>query len=303
MEQVAPVQADDEAQALEAAKAGYAGKTRAQAPAEPAAVVQTPVAQPLANSTSTAPDEDADAETNPPAEPTKPTDAQTVARQLEDLKAQVREMKESGADAATVRKMHGEIGSINGALQQLLAATKAETPEKVDELAAALARAKKTAEEYPEIAGPMVDAIEIMQARMAQQQAPQVPEKKEPERPQVAAPPSHPSGFTPEQVAAIRALDEVHPDRHEINKSPEFQAWLKAKPTEYQTKAKSSWNPAVVAQPYSDFKAFKAAQKRKQDRLDAAVTPQGTPQQAQPTTLPDEAGLERGYARARRQRL
>jgi len=298
MEQNDQPAVDAEAQALQDAQAGYANKARAQAPAQPQKEVET---TPLAETAQSASEPDPDLEPVPQADPT-PSPQEVLATQLEELRSQVRELKSSNADAATVRKMHGEIGDINRTLKELHAAAKANTPEEVDDLTAALKQAEETAKEYPEIAGPLLAAIKVMQARMT---APKPAEETPQAQPQKAevTPAPHPSGYSKEQLAAIAALDEVHPDRHVINKSAEYQAWLKAKPPEYQKKVTTSWNPAVVAQPFTDFKAFKAAQKRKQDRLDAAETPQGTPRQAQPSTLSDEEGARIGYERARRKRL
>lgn len=284
---------DESAQAMQSAQAGYDGKARAQAPAPE---VQNVPAQPLAETAPAASPKDPEEELTPPAEADKPSPITAVSTQLDDLKAQIRELKEGGADAATVRKMHGEIGELNRSLKQLTALQKAEAPA-VDELAAALADAEAKAAEYPEIYGPLLKTLKVMQARMGQ---PAAPETAQP--PTEAAKPAETVVDPAEQArvatqtAAIKALDEVHPDRHLIRQSPEFQAWLKAKPPEYQKRVTTSWNPAVVAEPFTDFKAFKAKQAKNQQRLDAAVTEKGVPR-TEPTTLPDEAGAQRGYAR------
>ncbi len=296
-DQVTQPVVDEEAQALEAAQAGYSGKARAQAPAEPEPVKPAPLAEQPA--TPTEPEEDADPE--PAAQAVTPE--KLLAAQLDDLRAQVREMRENGADAKTVRKMDGEIGEINRTLKELHAAAKANTPEEVDELTAALKEAEEAAKEYPEINGPALKLLKVMQSRMAEQQ--KQPEAVIPAAPTAPAaqPEAQKSQYTKEQLAMIAALDEAVPDRQALLKDPEYNAWLAKQPPAYQSRLKTSWNPVVAAQPFTDFKAFKAAQQRKKDRLEAAVTPQGTPQQAQPTTLPDAEGARIGYERARRKRL
>jgi hypothetical protein len=282
---------DAEAQAIADAQVGYSGKARAQAPAEPVAPVKEPTA--LADPATPASDLDPDDEQpDPQAQAAKPDPTAVVTKQLEDLKAQVRELKASGADAETVRKMHGDIGEINRTLKQLKALEKAPAD---DELAAALKDAETVAGEYPELAGPLVKAIKAIQSRQ-----PAAPETQE----TPAAQPVDVQAVRAlaQQEAAIKALDEVHPDRHQIKESQEFKAWFASKPPEYQKKVTSSWNPAVVAEPFTDFKAYVAAQQRKKDRLAAAVTPQGLPRSA-PTAISDEEAARIGYERARGKRL
>lgn len=284
-----------EAQAIAEAQAGYEGKARAQAPAETQPVEQE---QPLADS---APEEQ---EPDPQAEP-EPSPQDAVAAQLDDLKAQVKQLAERNADADTVRKMHGEIGNINRTLKQLKALEKADAPAE-DEMAAALKDAEAIAGEYPEIAGPMVRAIKALQARLpapvVQEEQQQAEEESEEQQ---LAPAIDPEKLRAQaaQEAAVKALDEVHPDRHAVKESAEFKGWFAQwKTPEYRKKVTSSWNPAVVAEPFTAFKAWKAAQQRKQERLDAAATPQGLPR-ATPSTISDEEAARIGYERAKAKRL
>lgn len=312
-EEVQQPPSPDEAKAAAEAMAGYERRARAGSPEPTPASTPAPQAeaasQPLADSVPpSAPAEEASPEPapDPQAEPAAPS-VQALASTLEDVRAQLKELRESGADAATVRKMHGEIGELNRTIKQITALQKAEAPAD-DEFAAALASAEKVAQEYPDIAGPLVNAIKVLQAR-AQQQAPAAAEPEtQPQQPE----PTHASqeperdehGFTKEERAAIKALDEVHPDRHAIKASPEFQKWFATWRTAAdREKANTSWNPAVVAKPFDDFKAWQAARQSKQNRAEAAVQPTGVPQSSQPTVLPDEAGVERGYRKRAALRL
>lgn len=307
-----PTEAQVEAQAMADAQAGYAGKARTEVetpvPAATAEVVQPAAGAPLADSVPpSASTPDPEPAPDPQAEPAKPSAAEAaLAQQLDDLKAQVRELKSSGADAETVRRMHGDIGEINRTLKQFAAVKAAEAPAD-DELAATLKSAEAVAEEYPDIAGPIVKAIKALQARAP---APAAPEPATPDpQPQQPTQASAPvateerdeHGYTKVQRAAIEALDEVHPDRFEIKASPAYQTWFASwKTPEYREKALASWNPAVVAEPFTAFKAHQATLKVKQARLDAAVQPQGNAQAPTSTQLPDEAGFTRGYNRVKR---
>jgi pyruvate/2-oxoglutarate dehydrogenase complex dihydrolipoamide acyltransferase (E2) component len=292
---VTPV-VDEEAQAIQEAKAGYEGKTRAQAPVEP--VVEEEAAQPLTEPTPAAstpdPEDEPDAQAEATDAATQPDPTATIKQQLDDLKAQVKEMAATGAD---VRKMHGDIGEINRTLKQLKALEKADAPA-VDELAAAMKEAEEQAAEYPEIAGPLLKALKALEARIPQQPS----ADKDDNEPVDPPDPTLAVRIAREQ-AAIDALNEVHPDRIEIKESPQFKKWFAAwKTPEYRTKVTSSWNPAVVAEPFTDYKAWLAAQKRKQERIEAAVTEKGVPAGG-PTAISDEEAARIGYERARGKRL
>jgi hypothetical protein len=293
-------QTDAEAQAVQEALVGYQGTARAQAPAQPEEGVDA--GQPLADSATdtAAPDEGSEVEeANPPAEPARTAAEDVLTHQLEDLKAQVKALAANSPNAEAVRKMHGEIGNINRTLKQL-ATSKEDAP--ADEMADALAQADLIAQEFPDIAGPLVKAIKVLQSRM-----PKAPEPQHEEEPETPAEPAAAPAVDAEQErmqAAIKALDEVHPDRHQIKDSEAFRKWFATwKTPEDRKKAVTSWNPAVVAQPFSDFKAWASAQQRRKDRLDAAATPQGVTARAGTTQISDEEAARRGYDRARAKRL
>ena len=94
---------------------------------------------------------------------------------------------------------------------------------------------------------------------------------------------------------AIKSLDEVHPDRHQVTQSADYKQWFAALSPEIQTKVQNTWNPAVVSQHLTDFKKVVEARKSKQARLDAAVAPKGGAQKPGPTSLTNEQAAMRGY--------
>jgi hypothetical protein len=305
-----PTEAEDEAQALAAASKGYAarkGIAEAETPAPAPAPAVTPDAA-LAETTPPAPppEEVADDEPDPSAQQKPPTDAEQLKAQLESLRAQVREMKESGADAKTVREMHGQIGEINATLKTLTALQQQKAPES-DELADAIADAERQAAEYPEMGGTLLKVAKALQAKLDKQKEVEAPAPAPAATPAAPAQPAEPDTEAVErqrvEAKAKADLLEIHPDYFAVRNSSEFKAWFAKKPTEYQKKATSSWNPVVVAEPVSAYKAHLSAQKAKQDRLDAAAQPRGTGAQGQPTTLSDDEAARIGYERARRKRL
>jgi hypothetical protein len=279
---------ETDAQALASAQAGYDRKARGTMPPAEAPVAASGADAPLADQVQTPPQdapgpEESDLEAAASAAPAAaPDPIAAVTEQLGALRAQVQELASAGGAAAEVRKLHGEIGNINRTLKKLEAAKPADAPAAEDELAAALKQAEAVAEEFPEIAGPLVKALKAFHAKSAQATV-------DVEKERLAA----------RQQAAIDALNELHPDRLEINKTPDFKKWLATKPPEYQKKVNTSWNPAVLSSMYDEFKASVAARTRRQERLEAAAQPQGTGASG-PTTIPDEEGARIGYKRARR---
>lgn len=292
-----------EAQAIAEAQAGYDGKARAQAPAPEV----KPAEQPLPDTASaSASEEEPEPETDVQADPALSETVQ-LKSQLDDLKAQVRRLESNGADKETVRKMHGEIGEINRYVKQLATASHKDAPAAEDRLAAALQRAEATAAEFPEIGGPFLDALKELTSRLPAAAEPeqdtQTEATKEEEGDPVATPDQRAEMEREMQERiAIKSLDEVHPDRHTIKETKDFKDWFAAKPAEYQSKVKTSWNPAVVSQCFTDYKATVAARKRKQERLEAAATPQGL-SRSTPSAISDEEAARIGYERARGKRL
>lgn len=311
-QQLTPEQQD--AQAILEAREGYDKSARGTQPptestppaATPAPVAQAPE-QPLADLDE--PDElpgDPGARTDPVVTPPKPDPIAAVSEQLSALRTQVKELADAGGAAAEVRKLHGEIGNINRTLTQLQQASQASaagTPTSEDELVAVMKQVDEVAEQFPEIAGPLVKALKALQAKSATP-APQA-------TPPVAtpAPASEPPAQTTEvpavdiekvrlnarQTMAIEAIDELHPDRHLIKETPEFKTWFAAKAPEYQQRVLTTWNPAVLAQCFTDFKNQQLTRKRKQDRLDQAAAPQGGGGAPVPTTISDEQAAWEGY--------
>jgi hypothetical protein len=301
-------------EALAQANTGYA-KARGIEPPAPASSTEQATVE--SGDEATAGLDVAPAETEKPAsaEPT-PTPAPTaapapaapsVSEELTALKQKVKDMEANGASKEVTRRLHGEIGNLNRSLKNLQSAKDAPAE---DELAAALQQAEDVAKEYPELGTPLVKALRLLSTRQVAQPAAEAPASE------AAAPATAPaaSGYTTEQQAAIKAIDEAHPDRTKIKDSPEFKTWLAQTP-EYRDTFWTSWNPAVVSGCLTEFKAHRKAEdaraaaaaaaaeadrKRKQDRLAAGESPQGVPNKAAPTTLPDDAGFQRGYAKVKR---
>lgn len=259
--QVDEVQTDE--QAMQSVMAGY-NKTARD---EPPVVEETPT------------EKVQEVVAEVPAGPTP----QELADELKALKAKV---AASQQEPESIRKLYGEIGEINRTLKQL---TPAPAPVK-DEWTAALEDVDKVAEEYPEIAGPIVKALHASLARKNPTQSAEEIDKL------VAAKVSEIEAKHAEEKirTAQEELMEEHPDFYTVRETPEYKTWLASKPPEFQHRFQTTWSPAVVSKGLTDFKNSLKARERKQTRLEGAVTPQGVPAQKS-SVLPDEAGLWAGY--------
>lgn len=214
----------------------------------------------------------------------------TVTSLADELKALKARVAATNSDPDAVRRMHGEIGNINRTLKALQSPAKAEAAPADDELAAALKSAEAAAEEYPEVVGPLVKALK---ASIARQPAVQAQPEDIDERVTTAV-------SRIRETDAREALMEEHPDFMTVRETPEYKTWLASKTPEFQERFLNTWNPAVVAKGLTEFKDSLKKREQKQTRLAAAVTPQGVPQKAGQSTLPDDAGFSVGYNKGRK---
>lgn len=304
-----PAEAAAEAEAAAAALAGY--QARAKAPAfQPAAAVVAEESKPAQSGSDGADHAPAPAaaaqppevpnllDDEPDDEADAPQTLEAANQRIKELKATVKSAEKAGSvEPDVIRKLYGEIGNMNRTIQQLAKAqpapaAKPATAPVDDELTAAMKKAEEAAEAFPEVGGPLAEALKTVAARAAGQQA-----------------------LTAEQVSAIvkqetqaaatQALLEQHPDAGQIQETPAFQKWFSAQPAEYQQRLNDTWNPAVVAEGLTKFKnELKRQQEqrqKKQDRLAGAVTPpRGGAAKGGPSTLPDEEGFNVGYNKIRR---
>lgn len=222
------------------------------------------------------------------------TAAPSIEDRLAELKAEVRAIA-PGNDAA-VRKLYGEIGAINRTLQEMKPKA-APAPAPVDdELTAALKDVDQAAEDFPELSAPIANAIKAVAKKVNSFQ------------------PSGQQGqaLSQEQIDATIAarLEEQrrrdaeealvidHPDFNTVIRSPQFEAWVNAKPADQQATIRNTQNPLLASRFLSDFKASQQVKQQKQSRLAAAVTPTGVAKPAAPSKLSAEEEILLGYQKA-----
>ena len=227
------------------------------------------------------------------AAPVVPSPVTLTAEELAELRATASKVHEFQAD---LRKAHGRIGALNDQLQQTMKAKEAQgqpatlTPMEL----------KKTREEFPELAEsisadlkdyfatqrggiPEEQAAKIIEARLAQQ-------REELEKEAIAE--------------RQEVLHEDHPDAKEIINSNVFRTWVNGLPERERTVIQNTNSPYVLSKKLTAFKNWhdaesakaneKAqAEKKKQERLDAAITPKGAGRSSQPT-LSEREEMERG---------
>lgn len=218
-------------------------------------------------------------------DPPEPNQLNDLTEAMTALKAQVAAAQ---GDSQTIRKLHGEIGNINRTLKQLQ--TSKEYAPVDDELTAALKEADAIAQEYPELAAPLVKAIKAM---------------NEDRKTQPQAQPVDISERVSEQVRKIRefeareSLAEEHPDFETVRGTQAFLAWESQQTPEYQKKLRTTWNPAVVAKGLTLFKeSLKESSKTKEqktNRLATATATQSTASKVKSSVISDEEALSIGY--------
>ena len=257
MDEVVEQVSPTEADEIASAMAGYSKKD-ARAEEAPAKVEPT--------------EEPEQKETESPAGP-------TVAEELSALKAKVHSMS---GNPEEVRRLHGSIGEINRSLKALQA--KPEAAPVDDELIAALKDAEASAAEFPELAGPLVKTIKLLMSRKA-------PER-EPEDIDARVTAAIESGRYKD---AVEEVSEAHPDYITVRETPQYQAWLASKTPEFQAKFTTSRKSAVVINGLNEFKDSLKVREKKQQRLAAAVSPQGVAQPARQSMLSDEEAALIGY--------
>ena len=278
--------AAEPSEALDSITAGYNRQRGITPDADPVAPAEPVVA---AETTETPPVAEV------PPEPPQPT----VDEKLSALQQTIAELN---GTPASVRKIYGELGSIKQTLKELReakpAATAAEPVQPSPDLAAVLAEVDRVAEEFPDLAGPLANAIKALGAQRAAPAAAAEPVQLSDEE-------FNRRYEQRRQAEAQEALAEDHEDWETIHTTPEYKDWLKTLDAGYRDRFTKTWNPAVVSKGLTEFKTWRAAAQaaktEKDNRLKAAITPagEGVPT---PSQLPDAAGISVGYNKVRRLR-
>lgn len=198
--------------------------------------------------------------------------------------------KFKGETTKNIEKIYGKFGEIQRTLQQLQARPASPT---VDNTAAV----EKMKEEFPELAELLIPVIagrtvpgtnvdEVVNQRVSEV-------------------------MTQKEIAIEqRFLRKDHPDAREVINSEQFVNWLRQQPAPYQQEVSTTKDSEVLSQGLSEFKQWRDAQnkaanaaseshRRKQARLEGAITPTGVPV-ARQSKLPDEAGLTAGFNKVRK---
>lgn len=217
------------------------------------------------------------------------TPATDLVAKLEELKAEVR-ANASQHSPDSVRKLYGEIGNINRTLQSLQDAMPKPAPVK-DSLTAAMEDADRLAEEYPELAGPLVNAMKEVAKTKPVQEAPATVDPD----------------LIQQQVnqrlraQAVESLEYEHPDFAQVIDSPEFSKWVDSKPADMQARIRNTENPTLAARFLTEFKDSQRqqqqVQQKKTNRLEQAITPRGAPQPPAKSKLTEDEEIMAGYLR------
>jgi hypothetical protein len=196
---------------------------------------------------------------------------------------------------AELRKLQGQYGALNDLLRQTLKTKEAEGKP----AALTSVELKRMKAEYPDMAEFLQEdlAEAIKGITQAAPPDPKVIEALVSERVQ-------------REMSGLReaAVTDVHETWKtdlfaDGKRTPEYDAWLKTMPPDEAEKLEGSTSPYYVIKKLNQFYDWKTketkAKTEKQDRLKAAITPQGVPRAGQPTLSDQEAmnrGFEEGFA-------
>jgi hypothetical protein len=193
---------------------------------------------------------------------------------------------------ALVRNLHGHVGALKEELAQLKK-VKDETGKPATLTPVELKRMKA---EFPEMS-------QFLQEDMAEVLANLAPK---------ATDPKEIDAIVERRVQAVEArlreenVNDRHPtwktdcwvDKPGGQRTAEYQAWLKTMPDAEAQAFESSQSPSFVNRKFDQFYDWKnkaaKAETEKQNRLKAAVTPQGVPRAGQ-STMSDEEAMRKAF--------
>lgn len=229
----------------------------------------------------------------------QPDPVADMVQRLAELKDEVRAIGSNGSNEA-VRKLHGEVGNINRQLQEMRTAQAPAAAPVDDELTAAIKKAEDHAKDFPDLAGPLVDALKLLGSKAAKPAAPAAqPAMTADEVTAVAQKAARDAADSVRVSVAQESLEEEHPDWHQVRETPQFKAWLEAKPSEYRDRLNSTWNPLVVAKGLTEFKDSQRQQQQttqqKKDRLERAIAPKGVPSVSTKSKMTEDEEIMAGY--------
>jgi hypothetical protein len=177
-----------------------------------------------------------------------------------------------------LRDAHGRIGALNDLLKQ----TREQKKEEGKAPVLTAVELKRVKEAYPELS-------EVLTADIGEALAALKP----------ATSPEDIATLVKERVAEAsheerkQMLADEHPDWEDIKKGEELWKWIATLPKEDATKFQNSANPAYVAKQLHTFKAWRdgqsKAKEKSQERLEAAITPQGVPRSGKSTVSDEDA--------------
>lgn len=185
-----------------------------------------------------------------------------------------------------LRDANGRIGALNDLLRQ----TREQKREEGKPETLTAVEMKRIKEHYPELSEHL--SADLAEALANIKQAP-------------TTSPDEITALVSKQVAEAgdadrkQMLRDEHPDYEEIKKGKDLWEWIATLPPQEAQAFQYSANPLFVAKKLNTFKAWLAdkskAKQKSQERLEAAITPQGVPRPGKSTMSDDEAMLK-GFA-------
>lgn len=214
------------------------------------------------------PEEEVDSQDSQ-AEPTSPK-----MLTLDEFNAAIEAIKQEsqGTLSHMESKLFGKIGDLNRRLENMKSATSGFSPRAKERLSA----------EFPELAEMLFESAQEAPAQQQQQyQAPQTAEPQTDLQIDVDAVVKHNVEATTQEYEK-KLLAKDHPDWVDVAKSSEFAEWRSTLTDADNAILDNSWDASSLSQKFTEFKNWRKSQaersekeKLRQERLSAAITPQG----------------------------
>lgn len=223
--------------------------------------------------------EEPEPEPEPQPEPTPEPEPKLTADEIAVLRAKAAEVDRL---RETTAKLSGSLGAMRQAIDNLKNGPKqAATPsfKRLSQLFPEMAKA--ITEDFAEggpaaAAAPSVDVDAMVEEKLATRLQQQ------------------------QQAVETKLLSVMHPDWKAVVPSDEFSKWKASLDPETQQSLDNSWDAEFIGQKLSEFKDWKkqtaASVQSKQRRLEAAITPKGSPN---PPAQTDEDAFYAGFKSAR----
>lgn len=234
-----------------------------------------------------------EAEASAEPEPTPEPEPQAKALIAGMTEEQVKELLQKAAEVDKLREAQSKVFGTLGAMRQAIEALRQQPQPTPAAVQMTKDKLKRLSEMFPEMAEMLAEDLSgVLTAPVAAIDPSQFEQAVQ--------------AKLDEQLSAqqrkfeAKVLSAMHPDWRQIVPSPEFAQWRSTLDPEVAAALDDSWDAEFIGAKLSEFKTWKNQQAKSQQlkvkRLEAAVTPKGSPK---PPAMTDDDAFIAGFKSAR----